>query len=216
MLTTPRKLLLALAAATALVIGGAGAASASAAVHPADTPLNECSAAYFDGNSLLGPEQLPLFGQVGRQLIGYQRTGFESPASFLAEYRNASGWIYPPDNGYVTTPDGNPIEWRQELFRGQDVDRYGSVYGSFLAPAGTLYSERAIPPSSLDSTPAATCNYHDYQVLKPFAVDAGPIAAWFNQPGGGLQYQLDSSLVAGAPSQLNVLWLLNNGYLQEI
>lgn len=214
-MTTPRKLLLALAAATALAIGGAGAASA-ATVHTADTPSDECSATYFDGNPLLGPAQLPVFGPVGRQLFGYQRTGFQSPASFLAEYRNASGWIYPPDNGYLTTPDGTPIEWEQLLVQGQDIDRYGSVYGSFLAPAGTRYAARAIPPSSLDSTPAAPCNYHDYRVLKSFEVDAGPIAAWFDQPGGGLQYQLDGSLVAGAPAQLNVLWLLNNGYLQEI
>jgi len=207
------RILLSLAAAAALVLGGAGAASATT---PAEsTPLNQCSTAYYQDNSLLGPAKLPVLGAVGLQLIAYQRTGWLSPDQFLAQYRNASGWIYPPDNGYVVV-NGNPIEWKQKLAAGQWIDRYGSVYGSFLAPAGTPYFERSIPPSSLDSTPAAGCNYHKYQVLKPFTVDAGPIAAWFAQPGGGLQYQLDAGLVSGAPTQLNVLWLLDNGYLKDV
>ncbi|HET9173362.1 MAG TPA: TNT domain-containing protein [Actinospica sp.] len=215
-MTKPR-LLLTLAAAAAVALGIAGAADASTVGAGAHAALSDtCSSTYYEGNALLGPQDLPDFGPVGFQLIGYDRTGFQSPADFLAQFRNASGWIYPPDNGYQLDGSGNPIEWRQRLFRGQDIDRYGSVYGSFLAPAGTPYAQRAIPPTSLESTPAASCNYHDYVVLKPFTVDAGPIAAWFDQPGGGLQYQLDAGLVPGAPAQLNVLWLLNNGYLAEI
>lgn len=211
---TPR-LLLSLAAAAAIALSSAGAAQAATST-PADTPLDQCSATYFDGNALLGPQQLPLLGPVGLQLIGYRRTGGESTASFLAEYHNAAGWIYPSDNGYVTAPDGKPIEWVQTLLPGRHIDRYGSVYGSFLAPEGTPYSERAIPPSSLDGTPAAACDYHDYEVLRPLRVDAGPIAAWFAQPGGGEQYQLDPALVPGAPAKINVLWLLDNGYLSEV
>jgi Tuberculosis necrotizing toxin len=216
---TKPRILFSLAASAALVLGGAAAATAatgSGSTAPgASTPLDQCSAAFYDGNSLLGPNRLPVFGVVGAQVIGYQRTGLESPAQFLAEYHNASGWIYPPDNGYVVVGDV-PLEWTETLLPGEDIDRYGSVYGSFLAPAGTPYAERAIPPSSLDSTPAAGCNYHDYQVLKPFNVDSGPIAAWFDQPGGGLQFQLDGNLVPGAPAQLNVLWLLDNGYLTDV
>jgi hypothetical protein len=210
---TKHRIPLSLAATAALVLGGAGAATAATAT--AATPLDQCSAAYFDGDSLLGPAQLPFSGAVGPQLIGYQRTGLQSPSRFLAEYRNSSGWIYPPDNGYVVVGD-TPLEWTETLLPREDIDRYGSVYGSFLAPAGTPYAERAIPPSSLDSTPAAGCDYHDYEVLKPFEVDTGLIAAWFDQPGGGLQFQLDGSLVPGAPAQLSVLWLLDNGYLADI
>ena len=207
------RILSSLVASAALVLGGAGAASATT---PAEhTPLDQCSTAYYQDNSLLGPKHLPVFGAVGWQLIGYQRTGFQSPAAFLAKFRDSAGWIYPPDNGYVVV-NGKPLEHTQKLHTGQRIDRYGSVYGSFLAPAGTPYAERAIPPSSLDSTPAAGCNYHVYAVAKPFDVDAGPIAAWFDQPGGGLQYQLDAGLVSGAPAQINVLWLLNNGYLKDI
>jgi hypothetical protein len=210
---TKHRILLSLAATAALVLGGAGAAAAATPAN--STPLDQCSAASYKDNSLLGPAQLPMFGAVGTQLIGYQRTGPQSPAQFLAEYRNSSGWIYPPDNGYVVVGDV-PLEWTETLLPGEDIDRYGSVHGSFLAPARTPYAERAIPPSSLDSTPAAGCGYHDYEVLKPFNVDAGPIAAWFDQPGGGLQFQLDGNLVPGAPAQLDVLWLSDNGYLTDI
>jgi len=207
------RLLLSLAAAAALVLGGAGAATATTLADP--TPLDQCSSTYFDGNSLLSPAQLPVTGAVGYQVAGYLRTGLQTTTQFLSEYRNAAGWIYPPDNGYVVVGTV-PLEWTETLLPGEDIDRYGSVNGSFLAPASTPYAERAIPPSSLDSTPAAGCNYHDYEVLKPFNVDCGPIAAWFDQPGGGLQFQLDGNLVSGAPAQLNVLWLLDNGYLKEV
>jgi hypothetical protein len=78
------------------------------------------------------------------------------------------------------------------------------------------YSSRSIPPSNLESTPAASCSYHKYLVLAQFQVEAGPAAPWFAQPGGALQYQLTGSLVPGAPSQLNVKWLLDNGYLEEL
>lgn len=221
------RLLLSLAAAAAIALTGAGAASAASSSADASaapssvgvsaaTPLDQCSAAYFDGDANLGPAQLPKLGPVGFQLLGYRRTGGEAPAQFLAHYRDGNGWIYPPDNGFVIGPDGQPIEWVQTLIPGRHIDRYGSVYGGFLAPEGTPYSARAIPPSSLDSTPAAPCNYHDYVVLRPLPVDAGPIAPWFAQPGGGEQYQLDAALVPGAPAQLNVLWLLSNGYLREL
>ncbi|MBR7832610.1 TNT domain-containing protein [Actinospica durhamensis] len=218
---TRHRLLSSLAAAAVLALSGASAAQAAATAPAvpaaADSPAEECSAASFEGTALLGPERLPYVGPVGVQLRGYQRTGGVDPQQFLAEYRDdANAWIYPPDDGYVTTPDGRPIKWVQTLYPGRQVDRYGSVYGSYLAPAGTSYAKRALPPSSLDSTPAAGCNYHDYEVLKPFPVDAGPIAAWFAQPGHGEQYQLDPALIPGGPAQLNVLWLLDNGYLREV
>jgi hypothetical protein len=197
---------------------GAGRADRSASRRPALAGLDQCSTAYFDGDARLGPALLPLIGTVGREVAGYRRTGGLRAARFLARYYNsASGsWIYPPDNGYVTGPGGQPEEGRLQLFVGQDIDRFGSVFGSFLAPAGVPYSARSIPPQSLDSTPAGGCNYHDYQVTKSFTVDAGPIAPWFGQPGGGTQFQLDGSLVPGAPAALNVMWLLSNGYLTEI
>jgi Tuberculosis necrotizing toxin len=203
--------------------GGAAVIRAAAASHarPAATvlpPMDSCSAGYFDGNKLLGPAQLPTDGPVGSELAGYRRTGGMSVRSFLATYYDsASGsWIYPPDNGFVTGPGGQPEEAELNLYAGQDVDRFGSVYGSFLGPAALPYSARSIPPQNLDGTPAAGCNYSDYEVLQAFAVEAGPITPWFAQPGGGTQFQLVGSLVPGAPAQLNVQWLFSNGYLAPV
>jgi Tuberculosis necrotizing toxin len=105
------------------------------------------------------------------------------------------------------------VEFQQTLEPGQAIDRYGSLYGSFLAPFATPYAARSIPPSSLDDSPGFTCNYHTYKVLKAFTVEAGPIAPAFGQPGLGLQYQLVSSLLPGDPSTANVYWLVDNGYL---
>jgi hypothetical protein len=96
------------------------------------------------------------------------------------------------------------------------IDRYGSEFGGFLAPAGLPYTMRSIPPSNLVGIPAAACNYHLYEVLRPFDVYSGPIAAWFFQLGGGLQYQLNGLLVPGAPTRLTVMWLVDNGYLGRL
>ena len=192
-------------------------ALAAAPASAAPRSLTECSAAFYHGDSRLGPEQLPVAGSVGLQLVGYQRTGYLPEQQFLDMYYDSGtgSWRYPPLNGYVIGANGRPIEFQLTLFPGQRIDRYGSEYGGFLAPLGSPYAMRSIPPSSLDGNPPELCNYHVYFVNRPFTVDAGPIAPWFAQPGGGLQYQLDGSLVPGAPAQLNVMWLLDNGYLSR-
>jgi hypothetical protein len=200
---------------------GAVLVSIALVATPADAAprsLTECSASYYHDDSRLGPQTLPVAGNVGLQLIGYHRTGYLGQQQFLDTFYDSgtSSWRYPPLNGYVIGPNGNPIEFQLTLFPGQRIDRYGSEYGGFLAPLGLPYAMRSIPPSSLDSTPPEPCNYHIYAVTKAFAVDAGPIAPWFAQPGGGLQYQLDGSLVPGSPAQLNVMWLLNQGYLTRL
>ncbi|MER7753219.1 TNT domain-containing protein [Kitasatospora sp. NPDC097643] len=227
-----RLLVAPLAAAAALIapsIPAAAADNSSAATGTTTgtatrtaTPSDECSAEFYHGDKRLGPADLPTTGRVGHQLLGYQRTGGESEQKFLATYydpaanNGSGGWIYPPANGYVTLPDGTPIEFDLTLYPNQNIDRYGSEYGSFLAPEGLPYANRAIPPQSLDGNPPAGCNYHDYKVVKPFTVHAGPIAPWFAQPGWGLQYQLDATLLPGGPDKLNVLWLVDNGYLARI
>ncbi len=181
-----------------------------------------CSAGYYRGDARLGPASLPVRGTVGRQLDGYTRTGFMTVPHFLARYwdptanMNQGGWIYPPANGFVQRMDGTPVEWDQQLRTGQEIDRYGSEFGTFLAPAGTPYGERAIPPQSLEGQPAAGCDYHEYRVIKSFDVEAGPIAPWFAQTGLGLQYQVVQSLVPGSPANINVGWLLSHGYLQRV
>jgi hypothetical protein len=184
----------------------------------APSSLTECSAELYAGDARLGPAELPRLGDVGVQLLGYSRTGHRPVDVFLDRYYDAQAgsWRYPPDDGYAIGPDGEPVKWRQPLSPGRLIDRYGSEYGGFLAPAGLPYTTRSIPPSNLVGTPAAGCNYYRYEVLRPFAVWAGPIAPWFFQTGGGLQFQLSGAFVPGAPERLNVRWLLDNGYLGRV
>ncbi|MFD8597066.1 TNT domain-containing protein [Kitasatospora sp. NPDC059646] len=213
-----RQFLAPLVAAVALFASAATPAAAAAPAELRITLTTECSADFRHGDSRLGPDQLPTAGPVGLQLIGYLRTGLLTEQQFLATYYDsaAGGWTYPPSDGYLLMPDGTPIAYDTTLRPGQNIDRYGSEYGSFLAPEGLPYATRSIPPSSLDGNPAAGCNYHDYRVLKAFAVHSGPIAPWFGQPGLGLQYQLDAALVPDAPSRINVAWLVANGYLARL
>jgi len=187
------------------------------------TPANQCSEANFDGDARLGPRDLPTTGPVGQELFHYDRLAGLSPQQFIATYWDPTafggqgGWRYPPFNGFAVGPNGQPVETPLPLRAGQQVDRYGSEFGAFLAPVGILYSQRAIPPQSLDNTTTpATCNYRAYRVLKDFRVEGGPIAPAFGQPGKGVQYMLDGTLVPGAPARLNVLWLVDNGYLQRV
>lgn len=184
----------------------------------APAALTECSAELYSGDYRLGPQDLPKLGRVGVQLLGYSRTGHHPTAEFLDRYYDdsAGSWRYPPADGYVLDFAGEPIKWTQALHRGQRIDRYGSEYGAFLAPSGLPYPTRSIPPSNLVGKPAAGCNYYVYEVLRPFDVHAGPIASWFFQLGGGLQYQLGGTLVPGAPQNLSVMWLVDNGYLGRV
>ncbi|MGE7437705.1 TNT domain-containing protein [Kitasatospora sp. NPDC001175] len=211
-----------LAAAALLTPAVPAAAATGPTAARSTTPADECSTDFHGGDARLGPQDLPGTGPVGRELIGYRRTGGLTEEKFLATYYSPTansgspGWIYPPSDGYLLHADGTPVEFTVHLLPGQDIDRYGSEHGGFLAPEGLPYASRSIPPQSLDGSPAAACNYHDYRVLKPFAVHAGPIAPWFGQPGYGLQYQLNAALVAGSPARLNVLWLVDNGYLARL
>jgi nicrotizing toxin Mtb-like protein len=219
-----RTHLAAVLAALLVAAGQLAAATRATAAAPTggDAALRPCSAAFFDGDRRLGPAQLPTRGEVARQLRDYQRTGGLTPQSFLATFWDPAanggqgGWRFPPDNGYVVGPDGRPEVTQRTLHDGQHIDRYGSEFGAFLAPEGLAYAARSIPPQNLDGTPAAGCNFHEYQVGRPFAVDTGPVAPWFAQPGGGRQYQLDAALVPGAPVPLNVMWLVDNGFLFRI
>jgi hypothetical protein len=207
-----RRIVIALAGAIVVVL--ATAAPTIAATNAPAAPTAGCSANYLGNDYRLGPATTPNRGIVALELIGYNRFDGLSPEQFLADYWNSatSSWDYPPDNGYLII-GGQPVEFQATLEPGESIDRYGSLYGSFLAPFGTPYADRSIPPSSLDDSPGFTCNYHTYKVVKAFAVEAGPIAPAFGQPGLGLQYQLIASLLHGDPSDADVYWLVDNGYL---
>ncbi len=82
--------------------------------------------------------------------------------------------------------DGEPST--KTLQPGTVIDRYGSETGKFVTPEGTPYANRALPPGS------ETKPYNAYEVVKPIEVQSGKIAPWFDQPGGGIQYQFNQSI----------------------
>ncbi|MEU8826038.1 TNT domain-containing protein [Streptomyces sp. NPDC048636] len=146
---------------------------------------------YYQGDWRLGPAYLPRTGPIGRMLEGYQRLdGYRTSAAFLNCYWNqtTNGWWYPYPDGW-TLLNGEPLKTTISLRTGQKVDLFGSGFGHFLAPAGTPYAERALPPSNLNTLDTNyPFGYHLYKVSKPFLVEAGPIRPWFGQPGEALQY----------------------------
>ncbi|MEU8520028.1 TNT domain-containing protein [Streptomyces sp. NBC_01216] len=177
----------------------------------------------FRGDPRLGPKHLPAKWQppVGPLVRRYHRTGTLSPAAFLEKYwegpAGTGGWKYPPNDGFAEV-NGVPDKAPGLLAEGERLDRFGSEYGSYLAPAGDPYPRRALPPQNLNTRDAAfPCDYHLYEVTRSFTVWEGSIAPWFEQPGGGRQIKLDPLFLdPGEGQRLNVKWLLDHGYLVRV
>jgi hypothetical protein len=89
--------------------------------------------------------------------------------------------------------------------KGALLDRYGSVNGTYLSPAGTSYEARALAPGSRSD------GYSQYLVQKPFVVERSEVAPAFDQAGGGVQYRVVTP--AGQSIRVNVDYLIKNGYL---
>ncbi|WP_225832439.1 TNT domain-containing protein [Streptomyces sp. NK08204] len=162
--------------------------------------------AYHDGDWRLGPQVLPRTGPIGRMLRGYHPHDNTSRYWFLGCYwqtnpqkepaEQVGGWWFPDHHGFLLR-DGRPVEHALTLRPGQRIDLFGrGNSGNFLAPEGTPYAERAIPPSNLDEYSASNppFNYHLYKVIAPFTVEAGPARPWFAQPGLGTQYYTSTNV----------------------
>jgi hypothetical protein len=182
------------------------------------TPPNASPSTAYDNNQLLGPAQALIADPVGPLLVDYKRFGGLTEQEFLDQYTNAAqkAYMYPPAGGFVIAPDGRPVKAAQTLLPGYRLDRFGFPGGTYLAPLGTPFGSRSLPPANL-STPetAPLANYHVYCVLKAFTVDSGPTAPWFGQPGMGTQFKLEQRHLTEAGSQLSITWLVENGYLVE-
>lgn len=144
---------------------------------------------YFRNDPRLGPSDLPEKGAVGELLRDYHRLDSFRPNNFIDCFwdPNATmgngGWRYPSNNGFA---DGFTDF---DLVPGQVIDRFGSNGGRFFSPFGAPFTQRALPPSSLNTLDRAyPFGYHVFRVITSFTVRAGTIAPWFGQPGGGLQY----------------------------
>ncbi|KAH8905774.1 hypothetical protein BR93DRAFT_997870 [Coniochaeta sp. PMI_546] len=166
---------------------------------------------YTCGDPRLGPGKLPTKLPLDALTDIYDPLGGLCPGEFLAQWFNttAGHYNYPPADGFALDVGGNPMKSSFILHPGVVVDRFGSEYGVFVAPAAAPYMQRALPPSSLDtpqSNPEFPYNYHVYIVRQSFTVIAGPIAPWYGQPGQGVQYKLNES----------VQTLVNAGVLKRV
>ncbi|BCS17335.1 TNT domain-containing protein [Aspergillus puulaauensis] len=166
---------------------------------------------YVCGDSRLGPVKYPTKFPLRTELRTYSRFGSLCPAEFLEKWATSvqpdGGYIYPPSNGFIVDTENVAIIGNVSLPVGQKLDRFGSEYGTFLAPLGSPYIERSLPPSNLVTYDGEyPFNYHVYQVTTEFVVGLGPIAPWFEQPGLGTQFV--------AP--MNVLGLIDGGFLKRL
>lgn len=147
-------------------------------------------------------------GGFGGSILG----GIAAGKLFGATRPNTSEVEYPGPNSKYYKADGSP-DWptnykdgfagnpiKETLPVGTRVDRFGGPSGSFLAPEGTPYVQRSLPPSSLNEP------YYSYRVVKPLPVESGPAAPAFDQPGGGIQYKTGASIET----------LIKDGYLVPI
>ncbi|EKN3991383.1 glycohydrolase toxin TNT-related protein, partial [Yersinia enterocolitica] len=119
--------------------------------------------------------------------------------SYYDQFKNANGgWDWPKNLGF----EGDPVKTTIPV--GTRLDRYGEPNGSFLAPKGTPYEQRALAPG------AKAEKYYEYEVIKPLPAIRGEIAPAFGQLGGGVQ------ILPNMQERVNVDWLVKNGYLREI
>lgn len=89
---------------------------------------------------------------------------------------------YPPADGFISV---DTITLADDT----KIDRYGSLWGTFVAPTGTPFGQRALPASSLSRT------YYQFEVTKDIpGVLKGQAIPWFNQPGEGIQYMMPRSM----------------------
>lgn len=199
------------------VLGLVAAPTAYAAPPPPAPAQPECKGPFYNNDQKLGPKDLPeSHSEVGKLLDGYHRFGDEpNPPAFLVKYWNpqTNKWKYPDNDGFVEKPQP-----KETLKPGTRVDRFGAESGSFLAPLGTLYVQRSIPPDSLN-----TCQYepgvwkpngyYQYEVKKDIVVYSGTTAKYYGQPGGGKQYQTSKH---GEHPRVNVDMLVKDGSLVRI
>ena len=115
------------------------------------------------------------------------KKNYESPWTGKPRYPNNNGFAGKKMLG--TMPEGV-------------YDRYGDSNGHFLAPEGTPFEQRSLPPAMNDSNV-----YFKYKVVKPIPnVEMGYIKPWFGFPGGGYQYHLPNS----------VQYYIDNGFIIKL
>ncbi|MBX7448553.1 glycohydrolase toxin TNT-related protein [Mycolicibacterium sp. 3033] len=145
--------------------------------------------------------------------------GHLTKEQFDQQFVDDRGWFRYPDDTDPAKPYAIPGTVREldgELLQtqldGARLDRIGHPGGAWLAPEGTPYGERALPPDSLQKP------YHIYVVRAENPLPAGwtieqsKATPWFGQSGGGLQYRV----LAPTGESGSIEELLDSGFLSEV
>jgi hypothetical protein len=141
--------------------------------------------------AILGGARIPLIGtgQKGN-LLNIPKTkptvslaATEGTGINVTKGTNQSLTPYWPSNG------GALGEWSIVMAKkGEVLDRYGSIYGSYASPVGTPFNMRSL------SSSISTADYFKFEVLKPFPMKTSIIAPAFGEVGLGIQYQTPISI----------------------
>ncbi|KAG8410967.1 hypothetical protein J3459_016789 [Metarhizium acridum] len=163
-------------------------------------PSRHTANPYICGDNRLGPKELQNKEILTNNVLGPMLTKYNPfpgscPGVFLGIWGTDNGLRYPQKNGFQLDSNGEPIIKNITLAPGTVIDRFGTDRGYFVAPYGTPYEQRSLPPMNLATNPkysdGTPYNFHVYEVIKDLPVRAGPIAPWFGQPGNGTQYVLN-------------------------
>jgi len=116
------------------------------------------------------------------------------------KYANTKG-LNPWNGKYKYPENGGALgEWTDKTLQiGEKVDRFGNEEGTYFSPEGTPIENRSLHPLS-------NRNHNSYEIMKPFNVQSSTVAPYYGQPGGGIQYRSNTS----------ILDLLKGGYIRWI
>ena len=114
---------------------------------------------------------------------------------FIAGRGNSTVQTYYPPNG------GAYGNWSSTVLqKGQVIDRFGDLRGSYFSPSNTPVQMRSLPPN------ADLSKYTQFEVLKSFHVQQSQISPAFGQIGGGIQFK----------SYVSVEDLIKGGVIKQI
>lgn len=127
----------------------------------------------------------------GELLAGYEPLGtdegvgeFEWERRYLVRGPTGDGthaYDWPVRHGYQD--NGAEQSGPEVLPPDTLLDRLGDEWGLVLAPAGTAFAHRSLPPEFRERS------YRRYRVVRPLPVWLARAVAWFEQPGTGLRYR---------------------------
>ncbi|SDK57175.1 Protein of unknown function [Actinopolyspora mzabensis] len=124
-------------------------------------------------------------------LVGYEPLG---PETEVGEFEWERRYLLPGPDGNRTHAYDWPVRHGfadngveepapEVLPPGTMLDRLGDERGIVLAPEGTAFADRSLPPEFRERA------YRRYRVVHPLPVWLTRTVAWFEQPGTGLRYR---------------------------